>query len=316
MAGRQPALGLLGEDRPVTGPAGRVGPGRAGLLTCLVAALVLVLGACGPGGPGGPDRSTGSGDPDQPGASGTPGGSPAPSPSATAAPPAPTVGSCHDLSLAGATRPVDTGGAVACTRPHTSVTVEVGRLSALADGHLLSVDSRAVRARVARACPSSLVSWAGGTTTAQRLSRLEVVWFTPTLEQADAGADWFRCDLVSVASSERLQRLPGRARGLLRQASALDTYGTCGTSAPDARTFERVACVLRHTWRAVGVVPLPGGSTYLDAAVTARGDDRCRSVASDRAGGDLELTWSFEWPTRDQWDAGQRYGWCWVPTSA
>ena len=195
------------------------------------------------------------------------------------------------------------------------MTVRVGRLSSLADGHLLSVDSRTTRARVAAACPASLASWAGGDETARRLSRLEVVWFTPTLEQADAGADWFRCDLVSVASSDRLQRLPGRARGLLDDAAALDTYGTCGTTAPDARGFERVACALRHTWRAVDVVALPPGARYLAADVTAQGDDRCRAVASDRAGGALELTWSFEWPTRAQWDAGQRYGWCWVPAT-
>ena len=36
-------------------------------------------------------------------------------------------------------------------------------------------------------------------------------------------------------------------------------------------------------------------------------------VASGRSNGSLKYTWSFEWPTRDQWDAGQRYGYCWVP---
>jgi hypothetical protein len=49
--------------------------------------------------------------------------------------------------------------------------------------------------------------------------------------------------------------------------------------------------------------------------VAARMDQVCRDVAAD-ATDDLDLVWSQESPTREQWDAGQRYGICWVPDTA
>ena len=30
----------------------------------------------------------------------------------------------------------------------------------------------------------------------------------------------------------------------------------------------------------------------------------------------LEIKWSFQWPSQEAFDAGQRYGLCWVPDKA
>lgn len=231
----------------------------------------------------------------------------------TEPPPVPRVGSCHRLTMAQATDPVASDRAVACRRPHTSVTVKVGRLAPVEDGHLLAVDSPAVRARIADSCPDDPGPLLGGDETTRRLSRFEVVWFGPSLEAADAGADWYRCDVVAVRTENELLELPARLEGVLDAEGALDRYGTCGTTAPDKRDFARVVCSEKHTWRAVDVVELPANARYLAEDVSARGDAACKDVASERAGGALEFTWSFEWPTRAQWRSGQRYGYCWVP---
>jgi hypothetical protein len=241
---------------------------------------------------------------------------PAPSASATAAPPAPVVprvGGCHELSLSEATDPVDSGRPVPCRQPHTSVTMKVGAINPVVDGHLLAVDSRTVRAQIARACPDSPGSLVGGDQTTQRLSRFEVVWFSPSLKDADAGANWYRCDVVALASEGELLPLPARLKGVLDKPGALDRFGTCGTAAPDQPRFERVVCSLKHSWRAVDVVDLPAKARYLDKAVAATGDSACKDVAAQRANGALKYTWSFEWPTRAAWTSGQRYGYCWVP---
>jgi hypothetical protein len=74
-----------------------------------------------------------------------------------------------------------------------------------------------------------------------------------------------------------------------------------------------VVCRRRHAWRAVDTVDLPRTARYLGAAASDQGDAECKDVAAARSGGALRYTWSFEWPTRDQWRAGQRYGYCWVP---
>ena len=40
---------------------------------------------------------------------------------------------------------------------------------------------------------------------------LRAVWFTPTVAQSDRGADWFRCDVIAVAGTEKLAPLTGRS---------------------------------------------------------------------------------------------------------
>jgi hypothetical protein len=233
--------------------------------------------------------------------------------SAPPPPAAPEVGSCHQLSLSEATEPVDAGKPVPCSRPHTSVTTKVGRLSLVVDGHLLAIDSRTVRRQIAEACPDNPGAFVGGDRTAQQLSRFEVVWFSPSLKDADAGADWYRCDVVAPRSEGRLLNLPAKLKGVLDRDGALDRFGTCGTAAPDAPGFSRVVCSEKHRWRAVDTMALPANKPYLAKDVTATADSWCKDVASRRAGGALKFTWSFEWPPRAQWRAGQRYGYCWVP---
>jgi hypothetical protein len=193
------------------------------------------------------------------------------------------------------------------------VTVKVGRLSLVVDGHLLAIDSRTVRKQIAEACPDTPGAFVGGDETAQRLSRFEVVWFSPSLEDADAGANWYRCDVVAPRSPGRLLILPAKLKGVLDQDGALDRFGTCGTAAPDARGFSRVVCSEKHKWRAVDVIGLPSNRPYLAKDVTATADSACKDIVSKRAEGSLKFTWSFEWPTKALWHAGQRYGYCWVP---
>ena len=72
-------------------------------------------------------------------------------------------------------------------------------------------------------------------------------------------------------------------------------------------------CRRKHAWRAVDTAAIDRSARYLGARATAAGDAACKDVAAARANGALKYTWSFEWPTRDQWTAGQRYGFCWVP---
>jgi hypothetical protein len=236
-------------------------------------------------------------------------------PSTPAAPaPPPRTGGCHRLTFSEAAAPTDSTEAVPCRSAHTSVTIHVGRLDPVVDGHLLAIDSPTVQAQLAERCPRRLPAYVGGSETARRLSRLAVVWFGPTVAEADRGARWYRCDLVALAGRDALVPLPRHMRGVLDRPGALDRWGTCGTRAPDADGFERVVCSRPHRWRAVDVIPLPRGARFLGKAATATANDRCQAIATARANGALKYSWSFEWPTRQQWNDGRRYGYCWVPT--
>lgn len=246
-------------------------------------------------------------------ASGTP-TTPAP---ATTSPPAPSpppqVGSCHRLSFAVATSPTDDTHPVNCRTRHNAVTYAVGTLHLVSGGHLLAVDSQAVQDQLARRCPAGLARYVGGDVETRRLSRLQAVWFGPSVEQGDLGARWFRCDVVALADQGRLAPLDKRMRGVLDRPGALDRWGTCGTAAPTAAGFRRVICSHRHAWQAVATIDLPAHTRFRGGPATADANSRCQDVARSRAPGSLKYTWSFEWPTRAQWQAGQRYGYCWVP---
>jgi len=193
-----------------------------------------------------------------------PGPSPEPSVSASSAPPpppAPKVGECHALSVTEATDPVDPTPPVPCRGPHTSVTVKVGELQLVVDGHQLAVDSKTVRKQIADACPASPAAFVGGDQTTQRLSRFEVVWFSPSLEQADAGANWYRCDVVALRSEgspvQRLMLTFARMRALIAAQLAKWSRARADknrrTTAPSPRVQQPVKAArlpdVRRSWR-------------------------------------------------------------------
>ena len=247
------------------------------------------------------------------------GASPSPRAAATTAavPPAPEAAACYRLTGRQLTQPTNDSRPVPCGGRHTAVTIFVGRLDAGVDGRPVPVDSARAQRQVAATCPRRLGAYLGGSAETRDLSRFNVVWYSPTLEQADRGADWFRCDLIAFSRSDALQPLPrpGRLRGALVRPRALDTWGLCGTAAPGAPGFERVICARRHSWRAVDTIPLAGRKRYPGIPVVRKaGDSRCRDVARARSGGALRFSYGWEWPTRAQWARGQRFGYCWVPS--
>ena len=234
-----------------------------------------------------------------------------PSPTAVVSPERPTKDGCHRLTYDEAISPVVAGTDVPCRQEHTSQTYKIGRLDLVEDGHLLAVDSPDVQAEVARTCSSLLGDHVGGSVEDRRLSMVQAVWFSPSVEDAAAGADWFRCDVVVLATAGELLPLPRDSRGLVASS---DRFAMCSTAEPGSAAFERVPCgVGSHAWRAVSTVDLPGSSYPTAARAGSRMESACRSAARAQADDPLDFTWSEERPTEAQWDAGQRYGICWVP---
>ncbi|HWJ83117.1 MAG TPA: septum formation family protein [Nocardioides sp.] len=243
----------------------------------------------------------------------TPEPSPTPPPTAEPPPPGPDTGACYRLTFKQALAPTTRRKPQPCDRAHTSETYDVGRLDTLVDGHLVAVDSDRVQQQVAEDCPARLSSFLGGDLEDLRLSMVRPVWFTPTVAESDRGADWYRCDAVVVAGDSELAELDHSLAGVLGRDQDRDTYAMCGTAAPDADDFERVQCSSDHTWRAIAVVPFdPGPYPGVDAA-QARGQVPCENAGLDVAADPLEFDWGYEYPTQEQWDAGQTFGRCWAP---
>jgi Septum formation len=273
----------------------------------LAAALLAGLAGC-----------TGS---DEPAGVPTPSVTSAPAPPTATPVPPPEDRACYRLAYDEAVAPTADQEPVDCQTRHTSMTFAVGRLDTVVDGHLLAVDADRVQAKVAAACPERLASFIGGTRGDRRLSMLRAVWFTPSVDESDSGASWFRCDVVALAAEDELAPLTGRLAGVLDDPAGRDRYGMCGTAQPGTKGFERVVCSTDHTWRAIAVVPLAGGESRGENQgdypgtdrVRQAGEDPCRDAGAAVAESTLDYQWGYEWPTAEQWQAGQHYGRCWAP---
>ena len=191
----------------------------------------------------------------------------------------------------------------------------------MTNGHLLAVDSEAVRTQVANRCPAQLAAYVGATEEQLRLSLLRPVWFTPTIEQSDAGAAWYRCDVIAVSGDKQVAKIDHDIFEALKKPA-----GACRVRPVRHRPA-------RHRGVHPGAVPrgpqlegdlghrplqdvqerrrYPGTNAVKDAGQTVCAD-AARAIASDA----LDYEWGYEWPTKDQWQAGQTYGRCWSPDPA
>lgn len=283
----------------------------AGLLT-----LAACAGGSTPTGSGGSATTPATTRP-SPGRSAPAG--PASSPSAAtdaaaAIPPPPPGRGCYRLPFDALADSSTDAPPVSCTGEHTTQTIYVGNLDTVLQGHSLAVDSKTAQAQMARTCSEQRASYLGGDANSRRLSRFVVLWFRPTLAQGDAGANWFRCDIAALAGSDRLFPLPSSLAGILNRSSALDTYGLCGTAAPGSPGFDRVICGSKHSWKAISSIDIAGGDAYPGtSAVRQAGDSTCANQVHQRVGFTLKYQYGWEWPSAQQWQQGQHYGFCWAP---
>ncbi|MET8519866.1 septum formation family protein [Nocardioides sp. NPDC004968] len=236
-----------------------------------------------------------------------------PSASASAAP-SPKEGACYNLTYDEALAPTAGGTAVSCKGKHTTQTYAVGRLRNVVDGHLIAVDSEQVAAQVAEACPNKVTKYLGGDADDLRLSMLRPVWFTPTIKESEAGANWFRCDVIGIAGPNALMTLKGNMKGVLGDSDTAEPFRMCGTASPKSESFKRVPCSLKHTWRALSVIDLGSGKYPGEAKVNSAGAEDCKAAAAEVADDPLKYEWSWEFPSAEQWQGGQTYGICWAPS--
>jgi hypothetical protein len=190
----------------------------------VVLALVM-LTACSGGGDS----------PPTPGSAGSPEGasdSPAPVPIKP-----PRDRACYRLDYRDAIAPTNESEPVNCHTRHTSMTFAVAKART----------ARGARAQGARTCPTRFARFVGGSLEDRRLSMLRAIWFTPSPEQTEAGARWYRCDVIALAREEKLARLTGAIADVLDTDAGQDRYGMCGTAEPGTRHFDRVICTARHS---------------------------------------------------------------------
>ena len=225
---------------------------------------------------------------------------------------APHLGDCRALSASAVDEPDDDSPPVPCRGPHTSETFAVGTFAGrLAE---VSVDDERLSSKVLGRCERGFRRYVGADASLALRTVLTWAWFRPSPETWQAGARWYRCDLVA-SGPDGLLELRGTTRDVLLGRPA-DRWLLCavGERVSDAT---RVPCDQPHTWRAVTTVVLGEAATAWPGA--RRVEVRTRDFCSDSVGGWLgypvDYTYGYTWLGPAEWQAGSRRSVCWARTN-
>jgi len=257
----------------------------------IVVAVLLTATACSSE----PDEGSAP----EPSASSTsPQDSGSPSPSATA--PAftePEKGECRNLSAedvpprSNDTEPVD------CSRRHTALTFLVGTYPARFERL-----TRQARVFASHRCGKAWRDAIGIEPTDLPLTVLSFGFFSPTEKEWNAGARFFRCDLLAYDDTD-LIALPGKGRLPLLAGTVPDALARCITDGN-----QQLPCSRPHDYRAVGTRELLGSSSSYPtrADFLARAGRFCPPLTGTSR-------WWATWPSEESWTAGARLMTCYRP---
>ena len=272
----------------------------------LALAVMLAVSACA-GFSGGSD-SSGADDPTPTRTGKTREQPPEPEP-----PPAPKTGECRDLDAGDIGRFSNGAAPQACGKPHTAYTYEVGELPESVAFAGVDIGNDAVQEAAAGACQAAYADFVGGDTATRALARLTPTYFLPRQRGFDAGAHWVRCDVVALATDDSLAPLPAKLAGFLDRDDALDDYGVCSDGDPSSSGSALVMCSEPHTYRALDALRLGGPQTDYPGTATARDDGQqaCEDLVKESLGVDGGFTYAWTYPSAQDWNNGQRFGYCW-----
>jgi hypothetical protein len=226
----------------------------------------------------------------------------------------PQLGQCRMLTPQDITRPSNDTEPVGCVKRHTAETFAVGRFPA--DVGPDGIDDPALGSYVFDACERRFRDWVAGDESQVMRATITWAWFRPSEEAWNAGARWWRCDVVGGGEqSQKLITLPETTRGILRGMPG-DKWTVC----VDGATIDdsvKVPCSQPHGWRAVGtiVVGEPGDPYPGDKLVEARTRDSCSEWVGAWLNYPVDYDYAFTWFHRDEWQAGNRRSICWAKTS-
>jgi len=212
----------------------------------------------------------------------------------------PVVGECRNLSVAEAAAASSTSAPVDCSQRHNARTIKVGTLPAALDW---DDELAKVEAAVARRCGPAHDRALGRTHRVRAGAAYRWVWFEPTKTQRDAGARWYRCDLV-LPGGTKYVALPTTASPALPKGRLPDSVASC-TTAPGYLT----TCARPHAWRVTGTFVHPARTLPSTKKLRAAALRKCPSLTtSDR--------FLYAWSYALDWKLGNRVITCSSKTRA
>ncbi len=224
----------------------------------------------------------------------------------------PGAADCRALSSDALEEPTDDTPAVPCAGPHTAETFTVGEFT----GRLATaaVDDERLSEEVLERCERRFRRYVGADASLALRTVLTWAWFRPSPDAWEAGARWYRCDLVA-SGAEGLIELRGRARRVLL-GQPEDRWLLCAVG-EQVGNATRVPCDQPHSWRAVTTVVL--GDADAEWPGARRAELRTRDFCADSVGAWLgypvDYAYGYTWLGRAEWEAGNRRSVCWARTN-
>lgn len=225
----------------------------------------------------------------------------------------PEDGACRVLDADDVALASNDGDTVDCTDPHTAETFLVEELPA--DLHDLDPDDSAIGAHVYDTCSEEFEAFLQADESAVMRSIVSWAWFRPSDEEWDAGARWFRCDVIGGGEQLTDYRdLPETAAGLL-EGMPPDEWMVCA----QGKTVDgspKVPCSEPHTWRAVTTIKVGEADEEYpgDRIVEVTTRDFCSDSVGAWLGYPASYDFGYTWFKQAEWEAGNRRSVCWAQT--
>lgn len=199
---------------------------------------------------------------------------------------------------------------VDCSEEHTARTIVVDEFPArFADA---DYTDPALGEHVYGVCDRAFAQTVGGDESTRLRSLLSWVWFRPEAAAWEAGARWFRCDVVGgTDTADTYRPLPEDLDKILDTQP--EAWMAC-VQGPQVAGAPRIPCAQPHDWRAATTIklgkaddPYPG-----DRLVEVRTRDFCRSSISAWLNYPDSYEFGFTWFGEADWQVGNRRSICWA----
>ena len=224
----------------------------------------------------------------------------------------PLLGACRVLTPDDVLHPSNATETVPCQEKHTAETFAVGPLSG--DLEDVAYDDRKLGEFAYQVCSTAFEKFLGADESLVMRTIVSWAWFRPSEKAWEAGARWYRCDIVGgTEASASYRDLPKTAKGLL--APRPDEWMVCANG-PTVADSEKVPCTEQHTWRAVTTIKLgePSDPYPGDRVVEVRTKDYCSESVGAWLSYPVNYDYGYTWFHEGEWNAGNRRSVCWART--
>lgn len=226
---------------------------------------------------------------------------------------APDPGACRVLEPADIAAASNDTEPVPCAQPHNAETFLVAPFKgALAEAEY---DDEALGRHVYERCGRGFMKFTGANESLALRSVLSWAWWRPSEDDWEAGARWFRCDVVGgTDQSAELIELPRTAMGILLGIPG-DRWMAC-VKGGSVTAVPPVPCTEPHDWRAVTTIVVgKEKDTYPgDRLVEVLSRDYCSDSVGAWMNYPIDYEYAYTWFHKAEWEAGNRRSICWAGT--